>query len=95
MNPIIESVLAETFTDIEAFEGTCYKAAAWQPCGITKGFTREHRCDYFFRNERPKKLWLRVLHRQAGPMLRAIEMPPEYAAGLMAVRNCGFTRSMR
>ena len=36
-------LLAETFTDIEAFEGTCYKAAAWQPCGITKGFTREHR----------------------------------------------------
>ena len=33
-------LLAETFTDIEAFEGTCYKAAAWQPCGITKGFTR-------------------------------------------------------
>ena len=60
-------LLAETFTDIEAFEGTCYKAAAWQPCGITKGFTREHRCDYFFRNDRPKKLWLRVLHRHAGP----------------------------
>lgn len=75
-------LLAETFTDIEAFEGTCYKAAAWQPCGITKGFTREHRCDYFFRNDRPKKLWLRVLHRNAGPMLCSIEMPPQYAAGL-------------
>lgn len=75
-------LLAETFTDIEAFEGTCYKAAAWQPCGITKGFTREHRADYFFRNNRPKKLWLRVLHRNAGPMLCGIEMPPQYAAGL-------------
>jgi len=75
-------LLAETFTDIEAFEGTCYKAAAWQPCGITKGFTREHRADFFFRNDRPKKLWLRVLHRQAGPLLCNIEMPPQYAAGL-------------
>jgi hypothetical protein len=75
-------LLAETFTDIEAFEGTCYKAAAWQPCGITKGFTREHRADYYFRNNRPKKLWLRVLHRNAGPMLCGIEMPPQYAAGL-------------
>lgn len=76
-------LLAETFTDIEAFEGTCYKAASWQPCGITKGFTREHRADYFFRNDRrPKKLWLRVLHRNAGPMLCGIEMPPQYAAGL-------------
>jgi hypothetical protein len=75
-------LLAETFTDIEAFEGTCYKAAGWQPCGTTKGFTREHRSDYFFRNNRPKKLWLRTLHRHAGPMLCHIEMPPEYAAGL-------------
>lgn len=75
-------LLAETFTDIEAFEGTCYKAAAWQPCGITKGFTRQHRSDYFFRNNRPKKLWLRVLHRNAGPMLCGIEMPPQYTAGL-------------
>jgi hypothetical protein len=75
-------LLAETFTDIEAFEGTCYKAAGWQPCGITKGFTREHRADYFYRNNRPKKLWLRVLHRNAGPMLCGVEMPPQYAGGL-------------
>ena len=75
-------LLAETFTDIEAFEGTCYKAAAWQPCGITKGFTREHRADYFFRNNRPKKLWLRVLHRNAVPLLTGTEIPPQYAAGL-------------
>jgi hypothetical protein len=75
-------LLAETFTDIEAFEGTCYKAAGWQPCGITKGFSREHRADYFFRNNRPKKLWLRPLNRNAGTMLCSIEMPPEYAAGL-------------
>jgi len=73
---------AETFTDIEALAGTCHKAAAWQPCGITKGCTREHRADYFFRNNRPKKLWLRVLHRNTGPMLCGIEMPSQYTAGL-------------
>lgn len=75
-------LLAETFTDIEQFEGTCYKAAGWQPCGETKGFTREHRADYYVRNDRPKKLWLRTLHRNAGPMLRAIDMSPEYEAGI-------------
>jgi len=75
-------LLAETFTDIEQFEGTCYKAAGWRACGMTKGFTREHRADFYTRNGRPKKLWLRTLHRNAGPMLRAVEMPPEYAAGL-------------
>ena len=26
-------LLAETFTDIEAFAGTCYKAAGWDPVG--------------------------------------------------------------
>ena len=30
-------VLAETFTDIEQFEGTCYKATNWKPLGLTKG----------------------------------------------------------
>jgi len=38
--------------------------------------------DYFFRNNRPKKLWLRVLHRNTGPMLCGIEMPSQYTAGL-------------
>ena len=75
-------LLAETFTDIEQFEGTCYKAAGWQPYGHTQGFTREHRADYYVRNDRPKKLWLRTLHRNAGPMLRAIDMAPNYEAGI-------------
>jgi hypothetical protein len=74
-------LLAETFTDIEQFEGTCYKASGWQPCGISKGFGR-HRADYYVRHDRPKKLWLRVLHRNAGPMLRAMDMSPAYEAGL-------------
>lgn len=39
-------VLAETFTDIESFEGTCYKASNWEPCGLTKGFKRHHRADF-------------------------------------------------
>ena len=28
-----EPLLAETFSDIEAFKGTCYKASGWQPLG--------------------------------------------------------------
>ena len=36
-------LLAETFTDIESFEGTCYKASNWEPCGLTKGFEPTHR----------------------------------------------------
>ncbi len=33
-------LMAETFTDIEQFEGTCYKASNWEPLGLTKGFQR-------------------------------------------------------
>jgi len=37
-------LLAETFSDIEAYEGTCYKVSNWMACGQTKGF-RRHRID--------------------------------------------------
>ncbi len=35
-------VLAETFTDIEQFHGTCYKAAGWEAVGMSKGYARHH-----------------------------------------------------
>jgi hypothetical protein len=75
-------LLAETFTEIEQFEGTAYKASGWQACGITKGFTREHRSDYYLRSRRPKKLWIRPLHRHAKTLLQSLDMAPGYEAGL-------------
>jgi len=33
-------LLAETFSDIEQYEGTCYKISNWIACGQTKGFER-------------------------------------------------------
>lgn len=71
-------LLAETFTDIEQFEGTCYKAANWQPCGHTKGFAR-HRADYYVKHGRPKKLWLYPLHTYCREILQGIELPGAYA----------------
>jgi len=53
-------VLAETFTDIELFEGACYRAAGWIPVGLTKGFAR-HAADFYRFHNRPKKLWLHAL----------------------------------
>lgn len=75
-----EPLLAETFTDIEAYEGTCYKAAGWRPLGSTKGFSR-HRADFYVPNDRPKKLWVRELRRDAIGQLRAPEVRPECALG--------------
>jgi len=75
-----EPLLAETFTDIEAFEGTCYKASGWQPLGKTKGYSRD-RADFYVPNDRPKKLWVRELRRDATGLLGAMELPEECHKG--------------
>ena len=64
-----EPVLAETFTDIELFEGTCYKAAGWEPLGVCEGHSR-HRADYYVPNGRPKKLWVKKLTERACEVLQ-------------------------
>ena len=69
-----QPLLAETFTDIEAYAGTCYKAAGWKPLGLTQGFSR-HRADFFVPNDRPKKLWVRELCPGATDLLRAPDLP--------------------
>ena len=74
-------VLAETFTDIEQFEGTCYKAAGWEPCGMSKGFER-HCADYYREHGKLKKHWLKALNRNARTILTAINVPPKYFPGL-------------
>ena len=75
-------VLAETFTDIESFEGTCYKAAGWEPCGMSKGFGREHRADFYREHKRPKKLWLKPLSRTTRVILCATDIPANYREGV-------------
>lgn len=74
-------VLAETFTDIESFEGTCYKATNWEPCGMTKGYERKHRADFYREHKRPKKLWLKTLSRNTRVILTGIDVPAAYQAG--------------
>lgn len=74
-------VLAETFTDIEAYEGTCYKAAGWEACGRTKGFGR-HRADYYTRHGRIKKLWVKTLNRNSRRILTAMDVPAPYQKAL-------------
>jgi hypothetical protein len=74
-------LMAETFTDIEQFEGTCYKASNWQPLGLSKGFER-HRADYFRKHGRPKKLWIKSLNRNAMRILISMDVPKQYQAAL-------------
>ena len=70
-------LLAETFTDIEQFEGTCYKASNWIECGMSKGFGK-HRMDYYQEHGRPKKLWLKTLSRNTRVILTGMDLPAAY-----------------
>ena len=75
-----EPLAAETFTDIELFEGTCYRAAGWEPVGMSKGYSR-HRADFYVPNERPKKLWMKRLRPEAFEMLCAGRLPEASRGG--------------
>ena len=87
-------VLAETFSDIELFAGTCYRAAGWLPVGQTKGYGR-HRADFYHFHGRPKKLWLKPLGGLSLEQVRALlcgPLPPvcrpgakSSAAGLLPI----------
>jgi hypothetical protein len=76
-------LLAESFTDPEAYAGTCYKATNWEAVGWSAGY-RRHRADFYVPNDRPKRLWLRELVPGARAQLRALDLPPDCQAGLVA-----------
>jgi len=76
-------LLAESFTDPEAYAGTCYKASNWEAVGFSVGYSR-HRADFYVAHDRPKKLWLRELGPQSRRHLRAPEVPAACRPGLTA-----------
>lgn len=76
-------LLVESFTDPEAYSGTCYKASGWEPIGMSEGNSR-HRADYYQPNGKPKRLWLKELCEGARAKARAIHLAPEYAAAVVA-----------
>jgi hypothetical protein len=76
-------LLAESFTDPEAYAGTCYKASNWEAVGHSAGYSR-HRADFYVPNDRPKRLWLRPLVPDARQSLRAPQVPEDCRAGLSA-----------
>lgn len=76
-------LLAESFTDPEAYAGTCYKASNWEAVGHSAGYSR-HRADFYLPNDRPKRLWLRPLTPDARQVLRCFQVPESCRAGLVA-----------
>lgn len=76
-----QPLLAESFTDPEAYAGTCYKASNWHAVGFSVGYSR-HRADFYIPNERPKKLWLHELGTVGRAGLRAVTLPASCEAGV-------------
>jgi hypothetical protein len=76
-------LIAESFTDPEAYAGTCYKAGGWQPVGMSDGNSR-HRADLFVPNGRPKRLWLKELESGARQKAVAVPLGAEHAGALVA-----------
>jgi hypothetical protein len=77
-----EPLLAETFCDMEASAGTCYRAAGWTPLGMTKGFSRSRQArDLFVPNGKPKTLWVKPLREDAAGILRGADVPRECLKG--------------
>ena len=75
-------LIAESFTDPEGYTGTCYKACNWEAVGMTQG-NKRHRADLYLPNERPKRLWLKELCRQARQKATAPTLGEEHAGAVV------------
>lgn len=71
-------LLVETFVDPAQFQGTVYRASNWTELGLTQGHGRKSR-DYYEAHERPKRLFVRELVRQARRSLQAAHLKPALA----------------
>jgi hypothetical protein len=70
--------IVETFVDPEQFQGTVYKAGGWDELGMTRGCGRVGQ-DYYVRHNKPKRLFVRELCRNARRGLQAEHLKPEWA----------------
>jgi len=71
-------VMVETFVDPACFSGTIYRASGWLELGQTSGFGRCGR-DYYVQHNRPKRLFVKELYRNARRSLQAEHLKPSLA----------------
>ncbi len=71
-------LVVETFVDPEQFNGTVYTANGWIEAGQTDGWGRCQR-DYYVKHDKPKRLFVRELRRNARRSLQAEHLTPELA----------------
>lgn len=63
----------ETFVDIEQFQGGVYRAAGWVELGKTSGYGRCRR-DYYEKHNKPKRLFVKELYKNARRSLQAAHL---------------------
>lgn len=68
----------ETFVDPEQFSGTVYTANGWIELGQTDGWGRRRR-DYYVKHDKPKRLFVRALTRNACRSLQAEHLKDDLA----------------
>ncbi|MCY4350372.1 MAG: DUF4338 domain-containing protein [Thiotrichales bacterium] len=69
------ALVAETFCDPGRYSGTMYRAAGWRELGFTKGYARAN--GSYVRHNRPKRLFVRILRRDAKRLLSRDTPLPE------------------
>lgn len=77
----------ETFVDPQQFQGTVYLAGGWEELGPTQGFRRVGR-DYYVAHNRPKRLFVRELCRNARRGLQAEHLKPAWALVEAKIAPC-------
>lgn len=70
--------VVETFVDPEQFCGTVYTANGWKELGQTDGWGRQRR-DYYVKHDKPKRLFVRELCRNACRSLQAEHLKADWA----------------
>ena len=88
----------ETFVDPEQFNGTVYTANGWQELGLTDGWGRCRR-DYYVQHDKPKRLFVREVTKNARRSLQAEHLKPALAgvekkAGARCYHKCQELRAL-
>jgi hypothetical protein len=92
-------LVVETFVDPEQFNGTVYTAHGWQEVGLTDGWGRCRR-DYYVQHDKPKRLFVREVCKNARRSLQAEHLKPglaevEKKAGTRCYYKCGELRALK
>jgi hypothetical protein len=82
----------ETFVDPDEFDGTVYSAQGWEEIGLTDGWGRCRR-DYYVQHDKPKRLFVREVVKNARRSLQAEHLKPALAgvekkAGARCYHKC-------